>query len=90
MEDVAEDEDDPLLLADLDSVLDAVLAVVELLVDVPDPSDAPDVPESPEALADLVAPSDDDFFPWSRKSVTYQPLPLSAKPAAVTCLTIFG
>ena len=87
MEDVAEDEDDPLLLADLGSALDVVLAVVELLVDVPDP---PDAPESPVALEDVLAPSDDDFFPWSRKSVTYQPLPLSAKPAAVTCLTIFG
>lgn len=31
-----------------------------------------------------------DFLPWSRKSVTYQPEPFSAKPAAVTCLTSFG
>ena len=60
MEDAAEDEDDPLLLADLDSALDVVLAVVELLVDVLDP---PDAPESPVALEDVLAPSDDDFFP---------------------------
>ena len=52
--------------------------------------DPPDAPESPVALEEVLAPSDDDFFPWSRKSVTYQPLPFSAKPAAVTCLTIFG
>ncbi len=59
--------------------------------------DTLDDPVSPDALlavpAELVALSEDDeddFFPWSRKSVTYQPLPFSAKPAAVTCLTILG
>ena len=31
-----------------------------------------------------------DFFDPSRKSVTYQPVPLSAKPAAVSCLTKRG
>jgi hypothetical protein len=35
----------------------------------------------------LAVPSLDlDPLPSPRKSVTYQPLPLSAKPAAVTCL----
>jgi hypothetical protein len=87
VEDVAVDEDDPLLLADLVSVPDVVLAVVELLAS---EAAALDEPASPAVLEAVFAPSDDDFFPWSRKSVTYQPLPLSAKPAAVTCLTIFG
>lgn len=87
MEDVAVDEDDPLLLADLVSVLDVALGVVELLAS---EAAALDEPASPAVLEAVFAPSDDDFFPWSRKSVTYQPLPLSAKPAAVTCLTIFG
>ncbi len=87
MEDVAVDEDDPLLLADLVSVPDVVLAVVELLAS---EAAALDEPASPAVLEAVFAPSDDDFFPWSRKSVTYRPLPFSAKPAAVTCLTILG
>ncbi len=60
MEDVAVDEDDPLLLADLDSVLDVVLAVDALLEAEPVALDAPPSPAEPEAV---LAPSDDDFFP---------------------------
>src|SRR5690606_23483950 len=41
------------------------------------PADEP--PDSPEEDAPA-------FLPPSRKSVTYQPEPLSWKPAAVTCL----
>jgi len=32
----------------------------------------------------------DEVLPWSRKSVTYQPLPFNAKPAAVSCLARRG
>jgi hypothetical protein len=40
-----------------------------------------------DVLGALAVPSLDlDPLPSPRKSVTYQPLPLSAKPAAVTCL----
>ncbi|HLU00265.1 MAG TPA: hypothetical protein VKZ70_11045 [Burkholderiaceae bacterium] len=35
----------------------------------------------------LEAPDDEPEEPLLRKSVTYQPEPLSWKPAAVTCLT---
>ncbi len=60
MEDVAVDEDDPLLLADLVSVLDVALGVVELLA-----SEAAELeaPASPAVLEAVLAPSDDDFFP---------------------------
>ncbi len=67
------------------AVLLSLDADVDALVDEP-----LDDPVSLDALVELAALSDDDFFPWSRKSVTYQPLPFSAKPAAVTCLTILG
>ena len=66
-------------------------AAVEVDVDVDaDPESLDDVLAVPVELVALSEDDEDDFFPWSRKSVTYQPLPFSAKPAAVTCLTILG
>lgn len=51
--------------------------------------DAEEDEESPD-LADDEAespPEPEDFLSPPRKSVTYQPEPLSWKPAAVTCFT---
>ncbi len=45
---------------------------------------------SADAAAGFAASDEADFFPESRKSVTYQPVPLRAKPAAVSCFTRRG
>ncbi len=48
------------------------------------------VPLASAAAAGFAASDGADFFPESRKSVTYQPVPLRAKPAAVSCFTKRG
>ena len=47
-------------------------------------------PASAAAAAGFAASDEADFFPESRKSVTYQPVPFRAKPAAVSCFTRRG
>jgi hypothetical protein len=51
--------------------------------ELPDEESPPD--EEPEPEDPALPPPDDELL-LPRKSVTYQPLPLSWKPAAVTCL----
>jgi len=45
---------------------------------------------SAAAAAGFAASDGPAFFPESRKSVTYQPVPFRAKPAAVSCFTRRG
>ena len=85
--------DDPLGAAEpLDAPLDGLAAGVAEPADV-----AVEGPDAAELAGAELAPADSGeaepeagFLAESRKSVTYQPVPFSAKPAAVTCLTSLG
>ncbi len=63
--------------AGVDAVADVVSAGLE----------AGAVDEAEESPLEEPSAAPLGFLPPSRKSVTYQPEPLSWKPAAVTCLT---
>jgi len=64
-----------------EGVVDVAEGVAALLV-----SPAGDELAAPSVAAPVSVDDPDALLPPSRKSVTYQPLPLSWKPAAVTCL----
>ena len=77
-------------MADVDDAAEDGAAVSVVAAD--DAGAAPAAPplDSVAVAADFEASAGAAFFPESRKSVTYQPVPLRAKPAAVSCFTRRG